>query len=121
MCGYPLGPDTDQATHTQGKFFIFEIRVKLTLRFSFVVSENDGPYQVCHQRMPVGIRRSRTGGVLTRRERTARRKAALEDEVEKAEKQETIASQVEEPPAAVHRMAAERAAAGLVQPDVVQR
>ena len=56
--------------------------------------------------------------VLTRRERTARRKAALE---EKAENQETVGSQVEEPPAVVPRTAAERAAAGLIQPEVVGR
>ena len=53
--------------------------------------------------------------VLARRERTARRKAVLEDEAKEPEKQETVASQVKEPPVVVHRTAAQRAAAGLIQ------
>jgi len=53
--------------------------------------------------------------VLARRERTARRKADLEDEDKEPEKQETVASQVKEPPVVVHRTAAQRAAAGLIQ------
>jgi len=57
--------------------------------------------------------------VLTRRERTARRKATLKDKVEEAVERETVASKVEEPPTVVHRTAAERAAAGLVQQGVV--
>ena len=53
--------------------------------------------------------------VLTRRERTARRKATLKDKTEGTGEQETVASKVEEPPAVVNQTAAERAAAGLVQ------
>ena len=61
--------------------------------------------------------------VLTRRERTAaRRKTALETDAKKAEDQSDASGpEVVEDPVAVHRTAAERAAAGLVQPDSVQR
>jgi hypothetical protein len=65
--------------------------------------------------------------VITRRERTAvRRKMALEGNAKKAEERDTTAPgpevvKVEEPSAVVHRTAAERAAAGLVQPDLVPR
>ena len=69
------------------------------------------------------IAEDREREVLTRRERTARRKAALEDKAKKVEEQETVTSQpevakAEEPLVVVHRTAAERAAAGLVQPDL---
>ena len=65
--------------------------------------------------------------VLTRRERTAaRRKTALEAGAKKTGEQQTATPEpqvvkVEEPPVVVHRTAAERAAAGLVQPDLVRR
>ena len=58
-CGCPFGHDAGQAKYVQGKSFPFQAWVKLTLRSSFAVSENDGPYQVRHQRTPVGIRRGR--------------------------------------------------------------
>jgi len=63
--------------------------------------------------------------VITRRERTAaRRKAAFKTGAQKAEEQQTVASgprdeKVEELP--VHQTAAERAAAGLIQPDSAPR
>lgn len=60
--------------------------------------------------------------VLTRGERTARRKGDFEDKAKEAQGQEAVASRpeigkAEELPVAVPRTAAERAAAGLVQPD----
>jgi len=82
-------------------------------RIKYVINERRLAYEGAVQI----IAEDRELEVLTRRERTAaRRKTALEAEAEKLGPEVT---KVEEPP--VHKTAAERAAAGLVQPDLEQR
>ena len=134
-CGCPFGPDTDQAAHVQGIYTSpSESEIKLTLRFSsqcrktmarikYIINERRLAYEGAVQIITEDKERE----VLTRRERTAaRRKTALEARAKKTGEQQTVAPEpqvvkAEEPPVVVHRTAAERAAAGLVQPDLVRR
>jgi len=89
-------------------------------RIKYVINERRLAYEGAVQIIAEGNEHE----VLTRRERTAaRRKAALETETKRAEEQHATAlesevGKAEEPPVVVHRTAAERAAAGLVQPDI---
>ena len=83
-------------------------------RIKYVINERRLAYEGAVQI----IAGDREREVLTRRERTAaRRKTALEADAKRAEEQQSVASG----PEVINRTAAERAAAGLVQPDSVQR
>jgi len=89
-------------------------------RIKYVINERRLTYEGAVQIIEGGNERE----VLSRRERTAaRRKTALSTEAKNAEEQQSVASgpEVVEEPVIVHKTAAERAAAGLVQPDLVQR
>ncbi|KAF9649958.1 MRP-L47-domain-containing protein [Thelephora ganbajun] len=96
---------------------------KTMARIKYVINERRLAYEGAIQIITEGSERE----VLTRRERTAaRREATLEAKVRKTEEQQAIApgsefGKAEEPPVVVHRTAAERAAAGLIQPDLVRR
>jgi large subunit ribosomal protein L47 len=95
---------------------------KTMARIKYVINERRLAYEGAVQIIAEGDKRE----VPTRRERTAaRQKAALETKARGGEKQATAPEpevvKVEEPPVVVHRTAAERAAAGLVQPDLVRR
>ena len=94
---------------------------KTMARIKYVINERRLAYEGAVQIIAGDNERE----VITRRERTAaRRKTALEVKTKKAEERDTVAPgpeavKVEEP--VVHRTAAERAAAGLVQSDLVPR
>jgi large subunit ribosomal protein L47 len=95
---------------------------KTMARIKYVINERRLAYEGAVQIIAGDDERE----VITRRERTAaRRKTALEGKVKKVERDTAApgleAVKVEEPSAVVHRTAAERAAAGLVQPDLVPR
>ena len=88
-------------------------------RIKYIINERRLAYEGAVQI----IAGDREHEVLTRRERTAaRRKTTLEAEEsgEQPIAPGPDAAKVKEPPV-VHGTAAERAAAGLVQPDLVQR
>ena len=90
-------------------------------RIKYVINERRLAYEGAVQIIAEGNEHE----VLTRRERTAaRRKATLESKTKITEEQQFVALEpevvkVEEP--SVGRTAAERAAAGLVQPELVRR
>ncbi|KAF9644168.1 MRP-L47-domain-containing protein [Thelephora ganbajun] len=94
---------------------------KTMARIKYVINERRLAYEGAVQIITEGNERE----ILTRGERTAaQREAALEAKVRKAGEQRVVGPEsevgkAEEPPAFVHRTAAERAAAGLIQPDLV--
>jgi len=96
---------------------------KTMARIKYVINERRLTYEGAVQIIAEGDGRE----VPTRRGRTvARRKAALEPEAKGAEEHQATApgsevGKAEEPPVVVHRTAAERAAAGLVQPGLRRR
>ena len=94
------------------RFVLLQCR-KTMARIKYVINERRLAYEGAVQIIAEGNEHE----VLTRRERTARRKATLEEKTKKAGEDQAVASQpeVEDPPAVVHRTAAERAAAGLMQ------
>jgi len=91
-------------------------------RIKYVINERRLAYEGAVQIIAEEDQRE----VPTRRERTAaRRKGVLKAQATKAEGQQTVALESEvgkvgEPPV-VHQTPAERAAAGLVQPDLLPR